>query len=155
MLITHGAKLAVQGDIGSVGDLFALATAGESETLLQSLATGDSKVVSYLFGKAATDDGLAGTVSNGLLKGGQVVDGIMGKISGGLDKVVSWNNMFADKTVADTAVTDAMDKEADQSTSNIGESLEGEVQKVAVQAQDNAGSVTLPADEVCSCRFGY
>ena len=99
--------------------------------------------------------GTGGTVSNGLLKGGQVVDGIMGKVSGGLDKVVSWNNMFADKTVADTAVTDAMDKEADQSTSNIGESLEGEVQKVAVQAQDNAGRVSVAQRISRSRRFGY
>lgn len=149
-LITHGQKLAVSGDIGTVGDVFALATAGQSMTVSEAAEGGSSKLVDYLVGKAATDDAVVGSVANKVLQGGQILDGVLSKANQGLDNVVSWNGMFGDKTVADTAI----EKETADATANVGESLEPVVKQVTDEAQANTGGVATNVQRMKSAAIG-
>jgi hypothetical protein len=137
--INHGQKMAIQGDIGTVGDVFAIATAGQSETISEATASGDSKIVSYLVGKSATSDAATANISDKILQGGQILDGILGKVNQGLDTVFTWNGKFGAATEA--AADPIVDKETAAATDNIGKSLEPVVKSVADESQANAGGM--------------
>lgn len=127
-LVTHGGTYATQGDIGTVEDIFAIATAGESESITQALSTGDSAIVNKLLASGSV-------ASENLLRGGQILDGVMGKLSEGLDKAVSWNGLFG-KTAEDSVTQEA----SNAATDNIGKGLEPVVKDITNEAQNNAGA---------------
>jgi hypothetical protein len=141
-LITHGAKFATEGDINTVGDLFAIATAGKSMTVSEALDTGASRLIDKMM-----FDG--GDFGYHIIKGAQVLDHGLGALSKGLDKAVSWNGLF--KPGEQAAIDEAGAKAV---TNNIGEGLSPVVQDIAKTAENNAGTGASVLDRAKAVSVG-
>jgi hypothetical protein len=122
-LVSHATNYVKGNAVGTITSLFAVVTAGQSETVAAALDSGDSALVN----KLAT-----GALGDHILQGAQQIDKVMGVLQTGLDKAFTWGGVFGDKTIEDTALTDGK-----SIANNLEDPLKQDLQDTVHEAEGN------------------
>lgn len=127
-----------QGYINTVGIVVSLMTMGAASPFVADADTTTAQLTTFLLGDNAT--------TQSILKGGEVLDGYLGKAVQGIDVAKVWGGLksaMADKTIADTAI-----KAPEEIEPLISKELDPEIQKITSSTLDQGGATITTAQQM-------